>query len=326
MSGNTLSALVSQDSLFLAPMAGVTDSPFRALCAGQGADFTVTEMISAKGVLLCPREREEVTWLKAVSEGERAFLQIFGSDPAFMGEMAARCSDGPYVGIDINMGCPAPKIVSGGDGCALMRTPELAVRVAESVVRQSRLPVSVKMRLGWKGDERRFLQLGQALEAAGVQMLTLHARTREQMYAGHSDWDAIGELAQAVRIPVIGNGDVKSGEDAEKMLRETGCRGVMVGRAAMGDPFVFMRLRAHLQGKPCEPVPVRRRLATALAQAQALAEQKGETLAVREMRKHMAWYTKGLRGSAQMRVRLNTALHIEDFETALRELCRENEP
>lgn len=319
-----LSFQAKRPALFLAPMAGVTDAPFRALCIGQGADFTVTEMLSAKGVLLSPHEREEVTWLKAVSDGERALLQIFGSDPVLMGEMAARMSGGPYAGIDINMGCPAPKIVSGGDGSALLKNPELAVRVAESVVKNSRLPVSVKMRLGWDEESRVFLRLGRALEQAGVSMLTLHARTRKQMYTGNADWDAIGQLVEAVSVPVIGNGDVLDGEHALEMLRRTGCSGVMVGRAAMGNPFVFAQIRAALSGEEYVEPAVKTRLATALAQAKALCLQKGEKLGVQEMRKHMAWYTKGLRGSAQARVRLNSAGSVGEFEEILHSLWLEN--
>ncbi len=314
-----------KDALFLAPMAGVTDIAFRALCKDTGADFTVTEMISAKGVLLSPKEREEVGWLKAVSKGERAFVQIFGSDPIYMGEMAARISEGPYVGVDINMGCPAPKIVSGGDGSALLKNPELAVRVAQSVVEHSRLPVSVKMRLGWTQDAQVYLELGKGLAQAGVSMITLHARTREQMYAGKADWQAIGRLADAISIPVIGNGDVSDGKSARAMLTQTGCAGVMIGRAAMGNPFVFAEIRAYLNGEDYTPPSAKTRLDTALAQARALCGQKGEKLGVREMRKQMAWYTHGLRGSAAARVKLNLANSVDEFAEILGELCRENE-
>lgn len=316
--------VVPQNALFLAPMAGVTDAPFRALCVSQGADFTVTEMVSAKGVVLCPKEREEVAWLKAVSRCERAFLQIFGSDPQIMAEMAARNGGGPYVGIDINMGCPAPKIVSGGDGSALLKSPELALRVAESVVKASPLPVSVKMRLGWDEERLVYMELGKALQAAGVSMITLHARTRNQMYGGHADWDAIGRLAGSLSIPVVGNGDVLGGQDALDLLRRTGCRAVMVGRGAMGNPFIFAEIKAALRAESYARPAVRVRLATALAQAQALAAQKGEGLAVREMRKHMAWYTKGLRGSAQARVRLNRAESLKAFEEILLQVWQEN--
>lgn len=311
---------IPQNSLFLAPMAGVTDAPFRSISSALGADFTVTEMISAKGVMLCPFEREEVTWLRAVSTGEKCFLQLFGSDPALVGALAARWAKPPYVGLDLNMGCPAPKIVSGGDGSALLKNLPLAQAVAQAAVQNSVLPVSVKFRMGWDESSINYLEAAKRFEDAGITLLTLHARTRKQMYAGTADWDAIAALVQQTALPVIGNGDVSSPESALALLKHTGCRGVMIGRAAMGDPWLFRSTKALLRGEEAQPVSPKERLSTALSHAKALCEQKGEALGVREMRKQMAWYTKGLRGATAARVALNHALTLEQMQALLSDL------
>ena len=230
---------IEKNSLILAPMAGVTDMVYRRLCTQMGAQATVTEMVSAKGYLLTPREREDVIQLRQTSPDERCALQIFGSDADCMGRAAERLCESRFFALDVNMGCPAPKIVSGGDGSAMLKDLKNAERVLTEVVKHSTLPVTVKMRLGWDARSVCFLEAGKMAQDCGVSAVTLHARTRQQMYAGHADWDAIGELASRLAIPVIGNGDVESVADAQRMLRQTGCHAVMVGRGAMGNPWLF---------------------------------------------------------------------------------------
>lgn len=317
--------LLPQNSVFLAPMAGITDAPFRRLCMAQGADFTVTEMISAKGVAFSPKEREEVAHLRTVSPSERAFLQLFGSDKNHMASIAARFEDGPYLGIDINMGCPAPKIVGNGDGSAMLKDLKNAESVVRAVVCAVQKPVSVKMRMGFDENSINYLEAGQRFQDAGASFITLHARTRNEMYHGHSHWEAIAQLACALSIPVIGNGDICGAEDALQMLAQTGCRGIMVGRGAMGNPWIFTEIKAALKSEKAPLVSSAQRLQTALLQARELAKLKGENMAVREMRKHMAWYTKGMRGNARARVQINTCTSIQELEHVLNGLQNDTE-
>ena len=311
--------LIEKDSLMLAPMAGVTDYVYRGICTRMGAQATVTEMVSAKGYLLTPREREDVIQLRQTSPGEHCALQIFGSDAAFMGRAAERLCESRFFALDVNMGCPAPKIVSGGDGSAMLKDLRNAERVLTEVVKHSSLPVTVKMRMGWDEDGVCYLEAGRMAQDCGVSAVTLHARTRQQMYAGHADWDAIGELASWLSIPVIGNGDVESVEDAQNMLRQTGCHAVMVGRGAMGNPWLFRDWARAKQGLEPLNVTPRERVDMALEHARQLTAHKGDYIGVREMRKHMAWYLKGLRGAAQARVRFNTAESLAQMEDILEE-------
>ncbi|MDR3086174.1 MAG: tRNA dihydrouridine synthase DusB [Christensenellaceae bacterium] len=317
-----LRALIPKESLFLAPMAGVTDAPFRALCAKQGADFTVTEMISAKGVALGPQNREEVALLSRVTPGERAFLQLFGSEERFLVESALRLEGGPYLGLDLNLGCPAPKIVSNGDGSALLRDLPKAQKLVEALAKALKKPLSVKMRLGWDAQSRNYLEAASRFEDAGAAFLTLHARTRSQFYGERADWAAIGETAAKLRIPVVGNGDVRTPEDAETMLRETGCHAVMIGRGAMGNPWLFAQIKRARQGLPPLAVSPAGRLETALCQARELARLRGEKAAMREMRKHMAWYTKGLRGATAARLQINAAQSLCELAALLQALAK----
>lgn len=311
--------LIEKDSLMLAPMAGVTDYVYRAICTRMGAQATVTEMVSAKGYLLTPKEREDVIQLRQTSPGERCALQIFGSDADFMGRAAERLSESRFFALDVNMGCPAPKIVSGGDGSAMLKDLRNAERVLTEVVKHASLPVTVKMRMGWDEGSVCFLEAGKMAQDCGVSAVTLHARTRQQMYAGHADWDAIGELAARLSIPVIGNGDVESVADAQCMLRQTGCHAVMVGRGAMGNPWLFRDWARAQQGLEPLNVTPRERVDLALEHARQLTAHKGDYIGVREMRKHMAWYLKGLRGAAQARLRFNTAESLAQMEDILEE-------
>ena len=321
---------VERGSLLLAPMAGVTDKVYREICTRFGADGTVTEMVSAKGYLLTPREREEVVQLRETSPGERCALQIFGSDADFMGRAAERLCEDRFFALDVNMGCPAPKIVSGGDGSAMLRDLANAERVLRAVVRNAALPVTVKMRMGWDEASVNYLDAGKMAQDCGAAAVTLHARTRSEMYSGRAHWEAIAELSARLSIPVIGNGDVESAQDAQEMLRQTGCYAVMVGRGAMGNPWIFRDWQRARQGLPPAAPSPRERIETAHAHARALVAHKGEYIGLREMRKHAAWYLKGLRGSAQVRVRVNLAQSLGEISDILQaylaDLEREEAP
>ena len=288
-----------EGNVFLAPMAGVTDFPFRLLCREMGCALAFTEMVSAKGMLLAPpgnRAARELL-LTSPQEGPVA-LQLFGREPQTVAEAARRLAgDGRFCLVDLNMGCPAPKIAGSGEGSGLLREPDLAVRVAEAVVRASPVPVTVKLRMGWDEDSLVYEELGRRLQEVGVSALTLHARTRRQFYAGRADWDAIARLKRAVSIPVIGNGDVTCLQDARRMMEQTGCDAAMIGRAAMGNPWVFA-------GR--DPSP-RERVEGALRHARMLMAFKGEAVAMREMRGHVACYVRGLHGAARIRERVNAA-------------------
>lgn len=303
-----------KNSLILAPMAGVTDHVYRRLCTSFGAQATVTEMVSAKGYMLTPKEREDVIQLRQTSENERCALQIFGSDADFMGAAAEKLCESRFFALDINMGCPAPKIVSGGDGSAMLKDLKNAEKVITSVVKHSSLPVTVKMRMGWDENSVCYLEAGKMAQDCGVAAITLHGRTRQEMYAGHANWNAIGELASSLNIPVIGNGDINTVDDARRMLHQTGCHAVMVGRGAMGNPWLFRDWQRAQQGLAPLPVTPQERVETALQHARELIAHKGDYIGIREMRKHMAWYLKGMRGAAQVRLKFNFAESLAEME------------
>ena len=280
--------------LVLAPMAGVTDLAFRLICRELGAGLTVTEMVSAKA--LCYQDKKSRGLLK-LSPGEHpASAQIFGSDPVCMAEaacIAAEISGADL--IDINMGCPVGKIVSNGDGSALMRDPEKAARIARAVVEASPVPVTVKMRRGWDKGSINAVELAKMLEQAGVSAIAVHGRTRTQMYAGQADWTTIREVKQAVSVPVIANGDVFAPEDAVRILEFTGADMAMIGRGCFGNPWLFQQARAALEGEPIPPLPpLAERWATAVRQVELAAADKGEHIAVLEARKQLCWYLKGV--------------------------------
>jgi len=279
--------------VILAPMAGVTDWAYRTVAAEYGADVTVTEMVSSRA--LCYGDKKTVQLLRK-NAGSLCGVQIFGNDPAMMAEaaqIALAHSSGDFV--DINMGCPMPKIANSGDGSGLMRTPELAARIAEAVVRAVDVAVTVKMRKGWDKGSVNCVELARMLEDAGVSALAVHGRTKVQMYTGRADWDIIREVKQAVKIPVAANGDVACAEDAARILRYTGADHVMVGRAAFGDPFLFRQIQAILMGEPVpERPPLARRFDVAVRQIELAAEDKGEHIACLEARKHLCWYLHGV--------------------------------
>ena len=308
--------------VYLAPMAGITDQVYRRLCFEQGCDGATTEMVSAQGYLTAPPDRNAYRFLLArfPEEGPLA-VQIFGSEPLFMAQAAARLTElGSFSSIDLNMGCPAQKVVGGQSGSALMKDPELAAEIVRQVKGATPLPVTVKMRLGWDAEHKNAVAFARALEQAGADMLTVHGRTRQQQYSGKADWDMIGRVKRAVSIPVIANGDITDGKTALDALKITGCDGVAIGRAALGNPWIFAEIKAALAGESYSPPPFSQVIDTALRQAREMAEWKGERSALLEMRKHFAWYTAGRRNSAQVRTRVNLASSFEEVEALLRTL------
>ena len=316
----------------LAPMAGVTDLPMRALCYRMGADYACTEMISAVGWMHARRDNEAYRLLtETAPEEHNTALQLFGRDPHAMGEAAARaCELGRFTGIDINMGCPARKVTMAGEGSALLRTPDLAAAIMAAVKANSFLPVTVKTRLGFDEDSRNALLLAQAAEALGLRWICIHGRTREQMYAGRADYKAIAAIRRQVTIPVIANGDVSDPEGAVRALQATGCDGLMIGRGAMGNPWLFRQIRQTLAGEPVTAVPYAERLALALEHIDRMIAFKGPHLGVIEMRTHLGHYIGGVRGASGMRRELNAARTAEEQKTLLRALFagaeREVEP
>lgn len=306
--------------LALAPMAGVTDLAFRIICRELGADYTVTEMVSAKA--LCYQDKKTIP-LMTLAPGEHpGAVQLFGSDPVCMQEAAAKAVElaGPEI-IDINMGCPVHKIVASGDGSALMRDPELACRLAEAVIRGAGVPVTVKFRKGWDAEHVNAVDFAVMLASAGVSALTVHGRTRTQMYAGRADWDIIRQVKQAVDIPVFANGDVFTPQDGADILAKTGADGVMIGRGACGNPWLFQQLKALLAGAPVPDAPtVAQRADTALRQFRMACQWKGEHIACLEARKSYAWYLKGVRGGTRWKTRMTQLSSMAEVEAITQEL------
>jgi tRNA-dihydrouridine synthase B len=304
--------------VILAPMAGVTDLPFRLLAKEMGCGLVYSEMVSDKGLLY--KNCHTVDMLK-IDERERPVaMQIFGSEPSSMAE-AARCVEQAGANIvDINMGCPTPKIVKNGSGSALMCEPELAYRIMVSVVEAVNVPVTVKIRKGWNQKSINAVQMAKLAQKAGIAAIAIHGRTREEFYSGEADWDIIRQVKESVDIPVIGNGDIRTPYDAQRMLCETGCDGMMIGRGAQGNPWIFCQVAQYLSTGEILPLPTaEERLAVMLRHLDMLVEYKGEYLGVREMRRHGAWYTKGLHRSSELRLQFNQAVCKEDFINILDE-------
>ncbi len=308
----------------LAPMAGVADRAFRELCVGYGASYVVSEMISSKGVSLGDRKSKQ---LMQLSETERpAGVQIFGNDPEIMAESVKTVLGVHPQFVDINMGCPAPKIAGNGGGASLMRNPELAEQIVAAVKKAcGEIPVTVKIRTGWDFDTINAVEMAKRVENAGAAAVTVHGRTRQQMYAPPVNHEIIAEVKKAVSIPVVGNGDITDGISAAKMLEDTNCDFLMVGRGALGRPWVFQQINAYLnEGRILPEPPVSERMRVMLNHIQMLCTYKGERVGIREARKHATWYTKGIRDAAQFRRELGMLESIAQLEEIAYKICAEN--
>ena len=296
----------------LAPMAGVTDLPFRLLCREMGVGLLSMEMVSAKAILYKNRNTE---YLMEIAPGENPFaLQLFGSDPEILGEIAAQIQNRPFDILDFNMGCPVPKVVNNQEGSALMKQPELVREIASSLVKASEKPVTVKIRKGFDDAHVNAVEIAKILEDCGVAAVAVHGRTREQYYSGKADWEIIRKVKEAVSIPVIGNGDVDSPKAAVEMLEQTGCDGVMIGRAAQGNPWLFREIRHYLETGEELPRPSMDEVKEMiLRHARLQVEYKGPDVGMREMRKHVAWYTAGFPHSAKLRSEVNAVGTLEEL-------------
>lgn len=308
----------------LAPMAGVADRAFRELCVKYGAAYVVSEMISSKGVSMGDRKSKDLMFL---SEEERpAAVQIFGSDPKIMAESIETVMQVKPQIIDINMGCPAPKIAGNGGGASLAKNPQLAEEIVREVVKASPVPVTVKIRAGWDENSINAVEMAQRAENAGAAAITIHGRTRKQLYAPPVDRNIIAEVKKAISIPVIGNGDIVDGLSAASMLEDTNCDLIMVGRGALGCPWVFSQINAYLDHERIIPdPPVSERMRVMIKHIETICQYKGDFIGMREARKHAGWYTKGLHGAAKYRLELGTIETMEQLQEIAYKICVENQ-
>lgn len=320
--------------IMLAPMAGATDYAFRKVCRSFGAEYLVSEMVCAKALCYEQKTKKSLTAspsktapLAAIADGELPMaIQIFGSEPEFMAEAARMIADNNYRGstskftptaIDINMGCPVQKVVSNGEGSALLKNPELAGKIVEAVVKAVDIPVTVKIRAGWDSNSINCVEMAKRLEASGASLICVHGRTREQQYAPFADWSHIARVKETVKIPVIGNGDIFEPSDALKMMNEAGCDGIMIGRGALGNPWIFENTIRIFEGREVRNVSVNEVVDVALWHLKLMIENKGERAGIAESRKHLGWYMKGIRGAAELRNRINSAEALEELTSIL---------
>ena len=306
-----------ENNLILAPMAGVTDLPFRLLCKEQGAGLLCMEMVSAKAIYYNNKNTEA---LMEIDERELPVsLQLFGSDADIMSEMAKKIEEKPFAILDINMGCPVPKVAGNGEGSALMKNPQLVREIVSKVVKAIEKPVTVKIRKGFDEEHVNAVEIAKIIEDCGAAAVAVHGRTREQYYSGKADWDIIRQVKEAVSIPVIGNGDVTGPESAKKMMEETGVDGIMIGRAARGNPWIFNQINTYLKtGVIPERPAIEEVREMMLKHARMQLECKGEYTGIREMRKHVAWYTAGFPNSAKLRAKINEVETYEELTELLK--------
>ena len=310
-----------KNPLFLAPMAGVTDWAFRTICASLGAGVTVTEMVSSRALIYGDQKTAR---LLRKNEGSICGAQIFGNDPAVMArgaQLALEISGCDF--IDINMGCPMPKIANSGDGCGLMRTPELAGEIVKAVKQAVDVSVTVKCRLGWDKGSLNYLEFTKRLEDAGADLIAVHGRTRAMLYSGVADWDAIARVKQQLSVPVIANGDIVDGNSAVRCLKRTGADGIMVGRSTFGDPWIFSEIQAARQGKNYERPPLKDRIAVAVEQFQLAEQDHGEHVACLEARKHFAWYLRGVSHSSYYKNQITSLTTMEDIYRVAKDVVRD---
>lgn len=298
-----------EGGLCLGPMAGVSDLPFRHLCKEMGASLLVTEMVSAKAIYFKNKNTEPL--MKIDKDEHPIALQLFGSDPDIIAEMAASIEDRDFDIFDFNMGCPVPKIVNNGEGSALMKNPKLVEEILSKLVKSVKKPVTLKIRRGFNEDNINAVEIAKIAESAGVSAVAVHGRTREQYYSGKADWNIIRDVKSALSIPVIGNGDVVDGESAKRMYEYTGCDGIMIARAARGNPWIFREIRAYLNGDTPEKPTAKEIVDIILRHCRIQMEYDDEIMAVRKMRKHVAWYTHGMKGSSALRDKVN---HVEKYD------------
>ncbi|MBR6664152.1 MAG: tRNA dihydrouridine synthase DusB [Lachnospiraceae bacterium] len=308
-----------ENNCILAPMAGVTDLPFRLLCKEQGVGLICMEMVSAKAIYYNNKNTEE---LMAIHPDEMPVsLQLFGSDPDIIADMAKRIEERPFAVLDINMGCPVPKVVNNGEGSALMKNPKLVEEILTKLVKAINKPVTVKIRKGFNDNSVNAVEIARIAESCGVAAVAVHGRTREQYYSGKADWDIIGAVKDAVKIPVIGNGDVVDAYSAKALLEQTGCDGVMIGRAAQGNPWIFREVVTFLETGVIPPKPTPQQVKeTVIRHAHLQLEYKGEYTGVREMRKHLSWYTAGYPNSARFRQMINSMESMEQLIASVEEI------
>ena len=309
--------VVLENNIFLAPMAGVTDLPFRILCKEMGCGLVYSEMVSAKGIFY---GNENTTKLLTIEQRERpAAVQLFGSDPAIMAAMAKKIENYPIDILDVNMGCPAPKIVKNGEGSALTKNPSLVGQIIKAMVTAQKKPVTAKIRKGFDDNHINAVEIAKVAQENGAAAIAVHGRTREQYYSGKADWDSIKAVKDAVSIPVIGNGDVFTPQDAKALLEYTNCDAIMIGRAAQGNPWIFKRILHYLNTGEQLPEPTaEQKVEKALCHARMLIDYKGEYIGIREMRKHISWYMKGIKGAAELRGKINQVISYNEMEQLLK--------